>query len=180
MEWWDTLLEGLGYYSLVGVVWLLCAVGVILSVLSISGTWLVLLASLILMLIRGDAFPGWVTVAFFAVVCVVVEVLDTVAGSLGVKRTGGSKASVWAAFFAGIVGMFVGGALIPVIGSVIGMLVFSFVVVYYIEKRDMEKTGGDAARVATATVVARVLVVLLKLIATFAMIIWLICGVLAD
>ena len=49
MEWWDTLLEGLGYYSLVGVVWFLCAAGLILSVLSISGTCLVLLASLILM-----------------------------------------------------------------------------------------------------------------------------------
>lgn len=172
-EWLDSVMSGVGVYSVLIVAWLLCIAGVVLSCLSFSGTWLVAIAS-ILMVWVGDGDVGWWTVIVFIGICVVVEVLDAVSGALGVKKVGGSRASVWVAFFAGIIGMVLGAPVVPPLGSLVGMCLCSFIAVYIVEARRAERNKGDAAKVATASVIARILVILLKLLATLGMIGWLI------
>lgn len=173
IEWMQSVMSGAGVIIVLVVAWLLCVAGVVLSCLSFSGTWLVAIASL-LMLWVGDGSIGWWTVIGFLLVCVVVEVLDTLSGALGVKKVGGSRASVWVAFFAGIGGMILGAPIFPPLGSLLGMCICSFVAVYVVEIRRAERNKGDAAKVATASVIARILVILLKLVATLGMIGWLI------
>ena len=163
MDWVQSLLSGAGVYGVLVFAWVLCVVGLVLSCLSFSGTWLVAIASL-LMLWVGDTFPGWWTVIGFLVICVAVEVLDTLSGALGVKKVGGSRASVWVAFFAGILGMILGAPFFPPIGSLLGMCVCSFMAVFVVELKRAERDKGDAAKVATASVIARILVILLKLL----------------
>ena len=68
--------------------------------------------------------PVWVII-FLAVIATLSIVFDFVAGSVGAKRYGASKAAVWGAFIGTIVGLFFGipGIILgPFVGAVIGQL----------------------------------------------------------
>jgi len=71
-----------------------------------------------------EKIPVWVVI-FLAVIATFSIVFDFVAGSVGAKRYGASKAAVWGAFIGTIVGLFFGipGIILgPFIGAVIGQL----------------------------------------------------------
>ncbi|NLG33866.1 MAG: DUF456 domain-containing protein, partial [Lentisphaerae bacterium] len=80
---WSILAVRLGAAVLAGI-------GLILSGLSISGTWLVVAAAALLAGAGGDGFPGWGTPLAFALIALLVEGVETAAGWLGVTRRGGS------------------------------------------------------------------------------------------
>jgi len=162
----------LGYVCIV----LLCLTGIVLSCVSLSGTWLVLLAAVVAALLRADAFPGIWTIAVFAGLSIGVELLEALAGSWGVRRQGGSRLAGFAALVGGIVGMCLGG-LIPIlfIGPVIGLMIGSFVPVFLIENHRL-KQAGQAAGIAGGAVLARVLAILLKVVATLGMTGYLLVG----
>ena len=68
--------------------------------------------------------PVWVVV-FLAVIATLSIVFDFVAGSVGAKRYGASKAAVWGAFIGTIIGLFFGipGIILgPFVGAVIGQI----------------------------------------------------------
>lgn len=162
----------LGYVFIV----LLCLVGIVLSCFSLSGTWLVLLATVAAALLRPDAFPGIWTVVAFAVLSTGVELLEALAGTWGVRRQGGSRLAGFAALAGGIVGMCLGG-LIPIflIGPLIGLIVGSFVPVFLIENHRL-KRADRAAGIAVGAVLARVMVILLKVATTLGMMGYLLVG----
>lgn len=168
------VLESLGTYSLVG---LLCLAGFALSCLSFSGTWLVLLAAGLASWQRWPGFPGIGTLVFFLLVCILVDVAESLAGAWGVRRAKGSKAAGWGAVVGGFLGMFLGGVLIPVpiVGSLLGMLGGSFGGAFWVEYRKM-KRAEHAANVATSAVLARLGVMVLKVGATLGMILFLAVG----
>ena len=152
------------------VVALLCAAGLLLSCLSFSGTWLVVLATLIAAFLTGPGFPGWLTIAFFLVVSILVEVADSAAGVWGVTRRGGSGWAGLAAFVGGLVGL-AGGSIIPIpiLGNLIGMMLGSFFLVYVVERHRLQK-HDPAVHIAMGAVLARIVIVLLKVCATLGMI----------
>jgi uncharacterized protein YqgC (DUF456 family) len=157
-------------------VWLICAVGIVISCIGISGTWLVVIAALIAAVLSGAGFPGLGTILFFIYLAILVEVAEVVAGAWGVKKRGGSG---WAGFMAvvgGLAGLFLGSVIpIPVIGGLLGMLAGSFALVYAVEVRRLRKSGA-AAHIAMGAVLARVLVILMKTLATLGMTTWLAIG----
>lgn len=172
MEFVGAVLQNIGLVF----IWLMCAVGVLLSCLSISGTWLVVAASLVAFVIRGSGFPGLGTLLFFVYVSILVEVAEYVAGFWGIKQRGGSDGAGWAALVGGFAGLFVGSVIpIPVVGSIIGMVAGSFGLVYVVEKRRLRQ-DAPALRIAFGAVVSRALVVLLKVSMTLGMIAWLAIG----
>lgn len=148
---------------------LLCAAGVIVSALTFSGTWLVLLATLLAAWLSGPEFPGWITVAVFALLCAAIEVVEVLAGLWGVQKRGGSKLAGFAALAGGLLGMFVGSFIpVPVLGTLAGMFAGSFGLAYYVERRRL--SHDQAAHIATGAVLARIAVLLLKVTATLGMI----------
>ena len=168
--------SGLGFIA----VGLLCAAGLLLSCLSLSGTWLVILATLVAAFLTGPDFPGWFTVAFFIVISILVEVADSAAGSWGVTRRGGSGWAGLAAFIGGLVGL-VGGSIIPIpiLGNLIGMMLGSFFLVYLVERHRLQK-HDPAVHIAMGAVLARIAIVLLKVCATLGMIVLLGLGLLVK
>jgi len=164
----------LGIYSLIGLV---CLAGFALSCLSLSGTWLVLLAAGVASWQCWPEFPGIGTLVLFLVLCIGVEVVEAVAGLWGVDRRNGSKAAGWAAVGGGFLGMFLGGAFIPVpiIGSLLGMLAGCFGCAFLVEYSKIKK-ADHAAHVATGAVLARIGVLFLKVGTTLAMILVLAIG----
>ena len=161
-------------------VWLMCAVGIAISCLGISGTWLVVGATVIAAMLSGTGFPGLGTILFFVYLAVLVEVGEVVAGAWGVKKRGGSG---WAGFMAvvgGLLGLFIGSVILPpVIGSLLGMLAGSFALVYLVEVRRLRQSGA-AAHIALGAVLARMLVILVKVLASLGMTAWLAFGLISK
>lgn len=167
---------GLGFVG----VGLLCAAGMVLSCLSISGTWLVVAAALLAAALSGSAFPGWGTLVLFVLLAVAVEVLENVAGFWGVKRRGGSGLAGFMALAGGLLGLVLGTWIpVPVVGSLLGMLAGSFALVFAVERHRLQK-DRPAAHVAWGAVMARVSVIFLKVGVTLGMIIWLAFGLIMS
>ena len=157
---------------------LLCLGGLILAVFSISGTWLVLGAALGAALLTGPGeFPGWPALLAFFAVCAAVDVIEWFAASWGVRRRGGSAAAGWLALLGSLGGAILGGMVVPVLGSLVGMLLGSFALVYLAERRRLKKTS-PAAHIARGAVLAGISVLLLKVTATAALVLWLAAGIL--
>ncbi|MBL7076347.1 MAG: DUF456 domain-containing protein [Kiritimatiellae bacterium] len=155
------------------IILLLCLAGTIMSCLALSGTWVIALAAAVAALIPGEQMPGWGLVGVFLLISAVVEGIEFLAGYWGVRKRDGSRLASIAALVGGLVGMLV-GALIPppFIGSLIGMIVVSFVLVYAVEHHRL-KVASKAAHIAMGAVVSRVAVILLKVGTTLGMSTWL-------
>ncbi len=164
---------GVGLVYLIIVV--LCLVALLLSCLSISGTWLVVLATIIAAIVRGFSFPGWWTITIFVLLSAAVEFAEAMAGAWGVAKRGGSRFAGFMAIIGGLLGMVVGSFIpIPIIGSLLGMMVGSFLLVFLVERQRLE--AAHAVDIAWGAVIARVLIVVLKVMVTFGMIIVLLGG----
>jgi uncharacterized protein YqgC (DUF456 family) len=174
LHYLQPVLSGIVYV----VMALLCTAAMLLSCVTLSGTWLVLLAAILALLLPEKAFPGIWTIACFALIAAGVEATEAVAGAWGVRKRGGSKLAGVLAVVGGLIGLVL-GSFIPVLilGNLIGMITVSFVLVYVVEKKRLQKSG-EAANVAWGTVLGRVFVLLLKVIATLGMITYLWYGLL--
>ncbi len=158
------------------VVAIMCAAGVVISCLSLSGTWLVTAAAALAAVITGSAFPGTWVVIVFVVLSALVEVTEVTAGAWGVKRRGGSKLAGVMAVVGGLVGLALGSLIpVPILGNLIGMLVGSFGFVFAVERHRLKRTG-EAAGIAWGAVLGRVFMIMLKVCVTMGMTAYLFIG----
>ena len=174
----------LGWLSVAGVflAWtgcvLLCLGGLALSAFSISGTWLVLGAAVGAAFLTGpDQFPGWPALAGMLAVCANMDIVEWFAASWGVRRRGGSAAAGWMALVGSLGGAILGGMVVPILGSLVGMMAGSFALVYWTERRRLKKTS-PASHIARGAVLAGMSVLLLKVVATAGLVLWLAVGLL--
>ena len=159
---------------------LLCLGGLVLSALSISGTWLVLAAGGVAALLTSSAeFPHGLTLLGMAALCASVDIIEWFAASWGVRRRGGSRTAGWLALLGSIEGMILGTLLIPIpiAGGLIGMMVGSFTLVYWAEKHRLQQTT-QATHIATGAVLAGISVLFLKITVTATLVLWLAIGLL--
>ncbi len=167
--------------SLAGLIYLalLCGMGVLLSCLALSGTWLVVIAAVSAFLVRGG-FPGLGTVLTFVYLAILVEVAEYVLSFWGVKKQGGSNRAALVALTGSMLGLALGGILaFPLIGALLGIPLGGFAAVYAYE-RFHERTVGQSLRVAAGVLLARFGVMLMKLTATMGMTLWLFAGILRS
>ncbi|MFO7871816.1 MAG: DUF456 family protein [Kiritimatiellia bacterium] len=173
----DIAVAALGVVGVILVV-VMCLAGIVLSVLGISGTWLVAAAAVTALVFHGgEGFPGLWTIVAFILVAGAVEGLEALSGALGVRKRGGSAAGALAALAGAVIGLLLGTALIPVpvLGSVAGMVICSFGLTFAVEWYRLKKSR-PAAGIAFGTVVARFAVALMKLVVTLAMTAFLLGG----
>lgn len=103
----------------------------LLTVMGIPGNWgMVVAAGLFAWLIpEGSAVTlGWTTVVVLLILACLGELLEFLAGAIGVAQAKGSKRSAVLAVLFSIVGSFVGvavGAPIPLIGQFVAIVFFS-------------------------------------------------------
>lgn len=170
--------QALGSFGIFSLAALLCLIGFVLSCLSLSGTWVVFVATLLVAWKRWPDFPGIGTLIMFLLICILTEIVEAFAGAWGVQKRGGSKAAGWAALGGGLIGMLIGTIVIPlpVIGSLTGMMAGSFGCAFLVEHAKMKK-ADHAAHVATGAVLARLGVIFLKVGMTLLMSLILAIGV---
>ncbi len=172
--------QALGSFGVYTLAALLCFLGFILSCLSLSGTWVVFGATVLVAWKRWPEFPGIPTLIIFLLLCIGVEVIEAFAGAWGVQKRGGSKAAGWAALAGGFLGMILGGFIpVPIVGNLLGMLIGSFGLAFWVEHARLKK-ADHAAHVATGAVLARLAVIFLKVGITLLLSIILAVGVVAS
>ena len=154
---------------------LLCGIGVLISALTFSGTWLVLAAALITFFAMGVPTLG--TLIVFTLLCIAAEVIEALAAWFGVQKRGGSKLAGLAALVGGLLGAVIGSGILPIIGTFLGMLAGSFALAFLVEWNRL-KHHEQAARIAWGTVWARLGVLFLKTLLALGMSLWLISAIL--
>jgi len=180
---WSDLVEivrliGVGFGFV--VVALLCMVGIILSCLSLFGTWVVVVATVLAALLSGTDFPGVWTIVGFVVVSGLAEGFEAIAGAWGVTRRGGSALAGFAALVGGLLGLVLGSAIpVPIVGTFVGMLVGGFALVFVVERLRLRQSG-QAAHIAWGAVLGRIFVIFFKVIATLGMTAYLFLGLLFN
>jgi hypothetical protein len=116
---------------LAGVLMVLVLVaGWLAQLVGLPGTWLIVLAAAGYawwLPSDGRAAIGWSVVLALAVLAVLGEVVETMAGAAGVSKAGGSRRGVVLAIVGSVIGSLVGvavGVPIPLIGSLVAAVVF--------------------------------------------------------
>ena len=142
---------------------ILCIIGMLMSGLAFSGTWIVLAAAVMTRLAGGQPETG--TIILFAILCVLAELFETLAGYLGVKKRGGSGLAGVVAVIGGIIGAIIGSGIFPLLGTIIGMFTGSFAGAFIVEWIRL-KHGKRAAKIAWGTVWAKLIVLIFKTILT--------------
>ncbi|MDA3800362.1 MAG: DUF456 domain-containing protein [Kiritimatiellae bacterium] len=152
-----------------------CLIAVFLSMMTISGTWIVVGVGLLFKLAHVSIEPSWTTLIILVALAGLVEVCEGLAGYFGVVKRGGSKLAGIAASITSFIGGILGTILIPIyiVGSLIGLFVGGFLGAYAVEYSRL-KHNNKALNIATGTIVARVFIMVLKVVVTLAMILLLI------
>lgn len=173
---WEAVGAWAGSAALFTGVGILCLAGLLLSALSLSGTWCVVGAAAIAAAARSSPFPSWGLVVTFAAVAAAIEGAEFLSSYLGVTRRGGSKTGAFVAMLGGIAGAILGAFVPPpVIGSLVCMMAGAFAGAYWTERR---RAKEKAAHIAWGTVLARLAILALKFGATAVMAAVLIGGLL--
>ncbi len=109
---------------------LILGVGWCAQLVGLPGNWLIVLAAALYAWWLDPAAVtaiGWNTVIALAVLAVLGEIVELVAGALGVTKVGGSRRGALLAILGSIVGSLVGvfvGLPIPIVGSLVAAVVF--------------------------------------------------------
>jgi hypothetical protein len=102
-----------------------------LTLLGLAGNWLMVVATaayVYLVPAQSPAAIGWRTVIAILVLAALGEIVELLAGAMGVTKTGGSRRGAVMALVGSIVGSILGvfiGVPIPLIGSVVAAVFFA-------------------------------------------------------
>ena len=110
---------------------IVAVVGWLSQLVGLPGNWVIVVAAAVyawLLPSDGRLALGWDTVMVLVVLGVIGEIIESVAGALGVSKAGGSRRSAMLALFGSIIGGVVGlfiGVPIPVVGSLAAAVLFA-------------------------------------------------------
>lgn len=156
---------GAGIFALIGLI------AVVLTPVGVPGAWMLIgLAGTVdvtsMLFGRDDTLPFGVQGLAVAVAAAALgEVLEFVAGALGAKAGGASRAGMVGSMIGGFVGVIAGTLMVPVpvVGSVVGALAGVAVGAAVGEIAFHGRTARDAVRPAAGAAVGRVIGSLAKI-----------------
>ena len=141
---------------------LLC-LGFLLTLMTLPGNWLMIVATALYAWLTHGKILGWRMILVLVVLGIIGEVVETVAGSAGAKRAGGTRRGSVGALIGGILGafFFTGLIPIPIVGTVIGVLVGVFAGAVFFELSG-ERSSGEAVAIGYGAAHGRFIGMLIK------------------
>jgi len=106
---------------------LLCIAGVILTIFTLPGIWLVYIAVLILAWMGSFEIITPLILVILFVLSVLSTILDNVVIALGAKKLGGSTWGMVGAILGGIVGLAIGNIPGMFVGPIVGATLFELI-----------------------------------------------------
>jgi uncharacterized protein YqgC (DUF456 family) len=116
----------LGYWTGVSLWVLLLLVANFVILISLPGGWIALGLAVVFDAVTGFSAIGWITLAIFAGLLVVGEVIESLLGMVYVAKKGATRWGIVGGFVGGIVGAILGSGALPVVGTLVGGLAGAF------------------------------------------------------
>ncbi len=154
--------QGLDLVAVV-IVALASLVGVVLTLLTLSGAWLIILVALLCAWWRGGLYEWW-TFAVCVALALVGEIVEFAWSARGAKRTGGTRPGMVGSVVGGLIGAVVGTFAIPIplVGTLIGATAGAGLGAVAGERGMSERTWRESAAVGRGAAVGRLTAVAIK------------------
>jgi uncharacterized protein YqgC (DUF456 family) len=128
---------------------LIGAAGVILTLFTLPGVWLTLIAALVCQWLWGMPWMfSWWTLGVLAGLAFLGEILETVSSAVGASRSGGGRSGAIGSIVGAIVGAIVGSMIVPLIGTIVGAVAGAGIGAVALERgisgRTWEQSCGSA------------------------------------
>lgn len=168
------------YWVAFSILALFSVVGVVLTLLTLPGPWLILSVALLCKWWQPELLPWW-AIGAAAALAVLGEVIEFLASSVGASRAGGSRSSMVGAGVGGLIGAVVGTLFIPVplVGTLVGAALGAALGAMAAERGVARQTWKHSARVASGAARGRLLAVVGKTAAAVVMALLLIVAAVA-
>ncbi|HLP85654.1 MAG TPA: DUF456 domain-containing protein [Phycisphaerales bacterium] len=140
---------------------IIAMLGVVLTLVTLPGTWLIVLWSLGIAIWQPDVVPWWV-VLILIVLAAAGEALEFLASAIGAAKAGASKWGIIFAILGAFIGAIVGMFIIPVIGAIIFGALGAAAGAVAGEMTFAKRTWEDSKKIATGAAIGRLLSMLAK------------------
>lgn len=150
-------------HTLAAIIVFLCSVaGIVLTVLSLPGTWLAVLAAVLCKLWQPALFSWWIVAAAGAL-ALLAEVVEFGASAVGTAKAGGSKRGGIGSLVGGIAGAIVGAPFFLGLGAIPGAVLGAFVGALVAERAWAKRSWAEASRSGQGAAIGRFVATILKL-----------------
>ncbi|MEC9373994.1 MAG: DUF456 domain-containing protein [Planctomycetota bacterium] len=152
------------YYILVALSMLIVGVvGVALTLATLPGTWLIIIAALLFQWWRPETFSWW-TIGIAVALAALGEILEFFASGVGSAKAGGSKRAAITSIVTGLVGALFGTVLlpIPIVGTIIGAVVGAGLGASIAESTKTGRTWRESFDVGRGAAIGRAWAVIIK------------------
>lgn len=116
----------LGYWTGMSLWILLLLVANFVILVSLPGGWIALGLAVVFDAITGFSSIGWISLAIFAGLLIIGEVIESALGLVYVAKKGATRWGVVGGFVGGIAGAVLGSGAVPVLGTLLGGLAGAF------------------------------------------------------
>ncbi len=141
-------------WAAVFVVVLIALAGVVLTVITLPGTWIAIAGWLLVCLWRNEFFSWWVLAAVLFL-AVVGEVIEFFASAVGAAKGGASRKGGIGACIGSIVGALVGTPIFFPIGAIAGGVVGAAAGAIIAERGMAEKTWKESTKAGAGAAIGR-------------------------
>jgi uncharacterized protein YqgC (DUF456 family) len=150
-------------WTIIAIASFTSVVGLLLTIATLPGTWLILLGAIGCQLWQPETFSWW-TIGALAALAALAEVLEFFSGAAGAKTTGGGKHGA----IGGVVGALVGAIgltfliPIPIVGTLIGAVTGAGVGAAVAEMKFAQRSKEDALKIGAGAAAGRLLAIFIK------------------
>ena len=136
--------------------------GVILTLLTLPGTWLIVLAALLIKLWQPERMSWWI-IGIAIGLAALGELVELGASALGAAKGGATKRGALGAVVGSVVGAIVGSIVPPFpLGTIVGGVLGAGLGTFLVEKGVAARTWGQAARSGGGAAAGRLVATLAK------------------
>lgn len=136
-------------------------IGIVLTLVTLPGTWLIVLWSLALAIWQPSVVPWWVVVILI-LLAAAGEALEFLASAIGAAKAGASKWGIIFAIVGAFVGALIGMLIVPIIGAIVGGALGAAGGAVAGEMALAKRTWHESRKIATGAAIGRLLSMLAK------------------
>lgn len=143
------------------LVFVFAIAGIVLTVLSLPGTWLAVLVAAVCKLWQPDTMSWWV-IAAAAALATLAEVVEFAASAVGTAKAGGSKRGGVGSLVGGLAGAIFGAPFFFGLGAIPGAVIGAGLGAVAAEKAWAKRSWGEAGKSGQGAAVGRLVATVLK------------------
>jgi uncharacterized protein YqgC (DUF456 family) len=150
-------------WTIIAITAFTSVLGVLLTIATLPGTWLILLVAIGCQLWQPQTFSWW-TIGALAAMAALAEVLEFFSGAAGAKSTGGGKHGA----IGGVIGALVGAIgltfliPIPIVGTLIGAVAGAGIGAAVAEQKFGKRSKEEAWKIGAGAAAGRLVAIFIK------------------